>query len=139
MSNITQVINVDKNLRTLKRGIHASDMDQLLSRTGPYTLFAPSDLAFEKMKQGAMKDLLEPQNKLLLTELMQNHIIDGKIYFKELKDGDKLKTINGRELKVQVKDNVVIVGDIEVLAMGTKKISNGVIHLTDTVFEADQA
>lgn len=134
MSNITQVINVDKNLRMLKKGVHASDMDQLLSSTGPYTLFAPSDLAFEKLRQGMMKDLLEPENKLPLTELMKNHIVDGKIYFKELKDGDKLKTVNGMELKVQVKDNVVIVGDVEVQAMGTKKISNGVIHLTDTVF-----
>lgn len=134
MSNITQVINVDKSLKMLKKGIHASDMDQLLSSTGPYTLFAPSDLAFEKLKQGMMENLLEQGNKPQLTELMKNHVVDGKINFKELKDGDKLKTVNGKELKVRVKDNVVMVDDIEVQDMGTKKISNGVIHLTDTVF-----
>jgi uncharacterized surface protein with fasciclin (FAS1) repeats len=52
MSNITQVVNTDKNLKTLKKGVHASDMDQILSSTGPYTFFAPTDLAFEKTGEG---------------------------------------------------------------------------------------
>ena len=46
MSNLTQVVNVDKNLKTLKKTVHASDIDQLLSSTGPFTFFAPSDSAF---------------------------------------------------------------------------------------------
>jgi uncharacterized surface protein with fasciclin (FAS1) repeats len=46
MSNITQAVNVDKMLKILKKTVHASDIDQLLSSTGPYTLFAQSDLAF---------------------------------------------------------------------------------------------
>jgi uncharacterized surface protein with fasciclin (FAS1) repeats len=49
MRNITQVINVDKNLKTLKKGVHGSDIDQLLSSSGPFTLFAPADIAFEKL------------------------------------------------------------------------------------------
>ena len=49
MSNITQVVNEDKNLKTLKKGVHASDLDQLLSSTGPFTFFAPTDLAFDKL------------------------------------------------------------------------------------------
>ena len=52
MSNITQVVNADKLLKTLKKSVHASDLDQLLSSTGPYTFFAPSDLAFEKLEKG---------------------------------------------------------------------------------------
>ena len=58
MSNITQVVNSDKNMRTLKKGLHYSDMDQLLSSTGPFTFFAPSDLAFEKLGNTFMDDLL---------------------------------------------------------------------------------
>lgn len=57
MSNITQVVNTDKNLKTLKKGVHSSDLDQLLSSTGPFTFFAPSDLAFEKLEKGLMDDL----------------------------------------------------------------------------------
>ena len=132
MSNITQVVNTDKNLKTLKKSVHASDLDQVLSSTGPYTFFAPSDLAFEKLDKGLMEDLLEPQNRAKLAELMNNHIVSGKIVFKDLKDGDKLKTISGKELLIEVKNgNVSVDGNI-VLAREAK-ISNGVIHSTDTV------
>jgi uncharacterized surface protein with fasciclin (FAS1) repeats len=133
MSNITQVVNTDKNLKTLKKGVHASDLDQLLSSTGPFTFFAPSDLAFEKLEKGLMTDLLEPQNKLKLTDLLNNHIVSGMVSFKDLKDGDKLKTLNGTQLTVEVKNGAVNIGGAAILGREAK-ISNGVIHSTDTVF-----
>lgn len=134
MSNITQVINTDKNLKTLKRGVHASDMDQLLSSTGPYTFFAPSDLAFEKLKKGLMDELLKIQNRPRLAELVKNHIVSGSILFKDLKDGDTLKTINNKHLKVQVKNGSININDVAVQAKDSKA-SNGVMYSLDTVFE----
>jgi uncharacterized surface protein with fasciclin (FAS1) repeats len=132
MSNITQVVNVDKELKTLKRGVHASDLDQLLSSTGPFTFFAPSDLAFTKLEKGLMSKLLEPQNRTLLTDLLHNHIVNGKISYKELKDGDTLTTVNGRTLHIQVKDGKVSIGDIPVQQRETR-ISNGIMHMMDAV------
>ncbi|MEI9947324.1 MAG: fasciclin domain-containing protein [Chitinophagaceae bacterium] len=132
MSNITQVVNTDKNMKTLKKGMHASDMDQLLSSSGPFTFFAPSDIAFEKLEKGYMEDLVESKNKSALTELIKSHLVSGKIFFKELKDGDKLQTVNGKELLVQVKGINVSIGDIAVQARDAK-ITNGVIHSLDTV------
>ena len=132
MSNITQVVNVDKNLKILKKGVHASDLDQLLSSTGPYTFFAPSDLAFEKLEKGTMDKLLEPQNRAKMADLINNHIVSGKIAFDALKDGDTLTTINGKSLLVQVKDGATHIGDSTILPRDAK-ISNGVIHSTDTV------
>ena len=134
MSNITQVINTDKYLKTLKKGVHASDLDQLLSSTGPYTLFAPSDIAFEKLAKGTIENLLEPANKEKLTDLLNSHIVDGKISFRDLKDGDKLKTLNGRELNIQVKNGAVTIGDT-ILVARDGKISNGVVHSVDTVLQ----
>lgn len=134
MSNITQVVNVDKNLKTLKRTVHASDIDQLLSSSGPYTFFAPSDVAFEKLEKGMVEKLLEPQNRTQLASLLNNHIISGKILFSELKDGDKLTTVNGKQLQIQVKDGAVQIGDINIVAREAK-ISNGVMHLIDTVMQ----
>jgi uncharacterized surface protein with fasciclin (FAS1) repeats len=133
MSNITQVVNTDKNLKTLKKGVHSSDLDQLLSSTGPFTFFAPSDLAFEKLEPGLMRNLLEPQNKLRLTELLNNHIVSGAVSFKDLKDGDTLKTINGKQLSVEVKNGAVNI-DGAVIHGRDAKISNGIMHSTDTVF-----
>jgi len=132
MSNITQVVNVDKNLKTLKKGVHASDLDQLLSSTGPYTFFAPSDLAFEKLEKGTMDKLLEPQNRAKMADLINNHIVSGKIAFDALKDGDTLTTINGKSLLVQVKDGATHIGASTILPRDIK-ISNGVIHSSDTV------
>lgn len=134
MSNITQAVNVDKTLKTLKKTVHASDMDQLLSSTGPYTLFAPSDLAFEKLEKGLIDKLLEPQNRAQLADLINNHIVSGRIMYKELKDGDKLTTVNGKELLVQEKNGTVSVGNINILPRDAK-ISNGAVHLTDTVIQ----
>ncbi|MES1216281.1 MAG: fasciclin domain-containing protein [Bacteroidota bacterium] len=131
MSNLTQVVNVDKNLKTLKKGMHASDMDQLLSSTGPFTFFAPSDLAFEKLEQGMMDSLLEPKNKAKLTDLMNNHIVNGKIVYQDLKDGDKLTTLNGKELLIEVKNGKVHIGGSTILPREAR-ISNGVMHLSDT-------
>jgi uncharacterized surface protein with fasciclin (FAS1) repeats len=133
MSNITQVVNTDKNLKTLKKGMHASDLDQLLSSAGPFTFFAPSDTAFEKLEKGMIESLLEPENKIKLTDLINNHVVNGKITFQELKDGDKLKTVNGNELLIHVKNGSVSVGESNLEARDPKKISNGIIHLMDAV------
>ena len=132
MSNLTQVVNVDKNLKTLKKSVHASDLDQLLSSSGPFTFFAPSDIAFQKLEKGLIDKLLEPQNRSQLADLLSNHIVNGKIIFKDLKDGDKLTAVNGRELKVQVNNGAVSISDIPILPRDSK-IMNGVMHMMDSL------
>ena len=132
MSNITQVINVDKHLKTLKKSMHSSDLDQLLSSTGPFTFFAPSDTAFEKLDKGVMENLLEPKNHVQLIDLLNNHIVNGKVDFKDLKDGDTLNTLNGKQLQVHIKNEEVFVGAIAVHNKDCKA-TNGVIHAIDAV------
>ncbi len=132
MSNLTQVVNVDKNLKILKKGVHASDLDQLLSSSGPYTFFAPLDTAFEKLAKGVMDNLLEPQNRPKLADLLNSHIVSGSIPFRDLKNGDKLTTVNGNELVVEVKNGNVNINGAVILAREAK-ISNGVMHSSDTV------
>ena len=132
MSNITQVVNVDKHLTTLKKAVMASDLDQVLSSTGPYTVFAPSDTAFEKLDKGVMENLLKPENKTKLADFLNYHVVQGKINFKDFKDGEKLKTVNGKELRVQVKNGEVTINDFKIKSYDTK-ISNGVIHSLESV------
>jgi uncharacterized surface protein with fasciclin (FAS1) repeats len=133
MSNITQVVNSDKYMKTLKKGMHYSDLDQLLSSTGPFTFFAPSDLAFEKQGNGYLENLMTPANKQELVNLMNNHIVDGKINFPELKDGDKIKTLNGKELAVEIKNGFVNIEGAAIVARD-QRVSNGAIYSTDSVF-----
>lgn len=132
MSNITQVVNTDKNMTTLKKSVHASDIDQILSSTGPFTFFAPSDLAFGKLDKTVLENLLKPESKAKLSDLLNYHIVSGKINFKEFKDGEKLKTLNGKELKVQVKEGNVTIEGAKIQTHDVQT-SNGVIHSLDTV------
>lgn len=113
--------------------MHYSDLDQLLSSSGPFTFFAPSDLAFEKQGNSFMEDLLTPAKKEQLTDLLNSHIVNGSFSLIDMKDGDKLTTLNGKELMVGVRNGNVNIDGKEIVS-SQKKISNGVIHSTDTVF-----
>ena len=132
MSDITQVVSDNKNMTTLKKGVLASGLDKVLSGNGPYTVFAPSDLAFRKMNTGKFETLLKPENKAKLEDILKYHIVPGKLSYNDLKDGEKLKTVNGQELSIQVKDGHVRVQGAEI-ENHDLQTSNGVIHVLDTV------
>ncbi|HYK45946.1 MAG TPA: fasciclin domain-containing protein [Parafilimonas sp.] len=135
MKSIADVIRTDTHLNTLSRGILAADMTEELSGAGPFTIFAPSDPAFRKLAPGLFPALLKPENKLQLTDLLNHHVIHGKTRFKDLKDGQKLKTINGKELNVTVKDNAVSINGANI-QMKDMEGRNGVVHSLDTVIES---
>ena len=134
MSNITQVVRTAKTMTTLKKTITATNLDQVLSSTGPFTFFAPSDLAFEKLENGIMEDLLLRENASKLTDLLNVHVVAGKVPFKDLKDGEKLKTLNGKELLIEVKENILTVDGAAILNRDVYT-SNGVMHFIDTVLQ----
>ena len=134
MSNITQVVKQDKYLTTLNRGVMTSGLNQVLSGTGPFTLFAPSDLAFGKLEGGVIENLLKTENKLKLADLLNHHVVAGNIEFKDLKDGEKLKTMNGKELSVNIKYGKVSINGANIQQRDVKT-SNGVIHSLDTVLK----
>ena len=132
MSNITQVVNDNENMTTLKKGVIASGLDKVLSSTGPFTVFAPSDLAFRKMDTGRFETLLKPENKTELKDVLNNHIVSGKVGYNDLKNGKKLKTINGQQLSIEVRESRVHIEGAEIEARDLET-SNGVIHVLDTV------
>lgn len=134
MSNITQVVHDEKNMTTLNKGMLASGLNQVLSGAGPYTVFAPSDMAFGKLQSGVLQDLLKQENKVKLTDLLNLHVVPGKLEYKDLKDGTKLKTLQGRELEVAWQDGKVTI-DGATIQNRDVKASNGVIHSLDKVLK----
>ena len=92
MSNITQVVNTAKSITIFTKAVLAAGLDRVLSGKGPFTVFAPADIAFGKLKEGTIEDLLKPSSKIELTTLLNHHVVVGKMNFKDLKDGDKLKS-----------------------------------------------
>ena len=132
MSDITKVVSDNKNMTSLKKGVLAAGLDKVLSGNGPFTVFAPSDLAFRKLDTGKFETLLKPENKAKLEDILKYHIVPGKLSYNDLKDGEKLKTVNGQELLVRVKDGHVKVQGVQIENHDLQS-SNGVIHVLDTV------
>ena len=124
----------ERNMATMNRAVVASGLDQVLSGTGPYTVFVPSDLAFGKLERGVMEQLLKPDSKAKLAGLLNHHIVDGQIRIKDLKDGDKLQSLDGNNLIVRViGDRVSINGGV--VQNRDVEASNGVLHSLDTVLQ----
>src|ERR1043165_5912477 len=72
MSNVVEVVGTDKNLVNMLKTVKAVGLDTVLDKKGPFTIFAPTDIAFGKLQAGRMENLLKPENKEKLTELL-NH------------------------------------------------------------------
>ena len=134
MSNITQVVRTDKSMTNLKKTVIASGLDQILTTRGPFTLFAPTDLAFGKMEKGALDHLLKPENMIALNHLLNHHVVSGHISSKEMKDGDTLTTLNGTTLTIGLKNGQLSVDGIPIKTVDVKT-SNGVIHSMDSVLD----
>ncbi|HYM93147.1 MAG TPA: fasciclin domain-containing protein [Chitinophagaceae bacterium] len=135
MSNIVDVVVADKNLATLLKSVKAAGLEVELNKTGPFTVFAPTDLAFGKLAAGEITELLKPENKVKLSDILNYHVVEGKTNFKDLKDGQKLKAINGKELDVKVNSGNVTINGAKIQGRDNEA-SNGVVHTLDTVIAA---
>jgi uncharacterized surface protein with fasciclin (FAS1) repeats len=134
MKNITDVVSEGKNYTNLNKGVVAADLKLELSGTGPYTIFAPTDIAFGKLEEGEFTKLQKPEHKAELAELLHNHVIKGKTYYRDLKDGQKLKTVNGKELLVSVKDGAVAINGAKLENHETEG-ANGVVHSIESILK----
>ena len=120
------------NFTTLVAAVKAAGLVETLKGDGPFTVFAPTDEAFEKLPDGTVEMLLEPENKEKLVSVLTYHVVPGKIMSSDIAGKTTMvETVEGSELSVDATDGVkvdeanVISADIEA--------SNGVIHAIDSV------
>ncbi|HET9747534.1 MAG TPA: fasciclin domain-containing protein [Chitinophagaceae bacterium] len=132
MSNIVDVVLADKNLATMSQTVKAAGLDVELSKMGPFTVFAPSEIAFGKLANGILTDWMKPESMIKLSAILHHHVVKGKTSFKDLKDGKKLVSVNGWELQVRVANGEVTINGAKVQSRDTEA-SNGVVHSLDTV------
>ena len=117
---------------TLVTAVTAAGLVETLSGTGPFTIFAPTNAAFAALPAGTVETLLKPESKDKLTSILTYHVVAGNVLAADLKDGQKVKTLNGQELTVAIKDGVVTINGAKVTAADLAG-SNGVIHVVDAV------
>lgn len=117
---------------TLVAALSAADLVATLEGTGPFTIFAPTNAAFEKLPAGTVDGLVKPENKEKLSGILTYHVVSGNVKAADLSDGQVIKTINGQDLKVSIKDGNVMINGAKVTAADLSG-SNGVVHVVDSV------
>lgn len=142
--NIVENAVNSKDHTTLVAAVKAADLVGTLSGSGPFTVFAPTNAAFNKLPKGTVETLVKPENKAKLTSILTYHVVpgtmDSKMIMEKLKaNGGKimLKTVNGEELTLMMKGKNLMIMDAK---GGMAKVTikdvyqkNGVIHVIDTV------
>jgi uncharacterized surface protein with fasciclin (FAS1) repeats len=143
--NIIQNAVNSKDHTTLVAAVKAAGLVDTLSGPGPFTVFAPTNKAFAKLPAGKVDNLIKPENKATLTEILTYHVVPGRMtaanLMKSIKDGEgeaKLKTVSGDWLmvkqagpgKLTITDTK---GDVAMVTIADVLQSNGVIHVIDTV------
>ena len=118
--------------KTLAAALTAAGLVDTLKGAGPFTVFAPTDEAFAKLPKGTLEDLLKPENKQKLTQILTYHVVPGKVMAKDVMGLKSAKTVNGKEVKIDAKDGKVMV-DKATVAKADVEASNGVIHVIDAV------
>lgn len=130
--NIVQNAVQAKSVSTLVKAVQAAGLAETLSGTGPFTVFAPTNEAFDKLPKGALDGLLKPESKEKLKGVLTYHVVAGRLLAQDLKDGQELTTVNGEKIKVSVKDGNVMINNANV-AIADVISSNGVTHVIDNV------
>jgi transforming growth factor-beta-induced protein len=121
------------NVTTLVSAVKAADLVDTLNGTGPFTVFGPTNDAFNKLPAGTVEDLLKPENKETLKSILTYHVVSGKYKSSDLKDGQMLKTVNGEELKISKMDGKIKINDMAMIETSDVVSTNGVTHVIDTV------
>lgn len=142
--NIVENAVNSKDHTTLVAAVKAAGLVEVLQSEGPFTVFAPTNAAFDKLPEGTVATLVKPENKEQLQTILKYHVVSGKwnakAIAKLIKKGDgkaMIKTVSGGTLTAWTKGNDVYVtdenGNSAKVTIADVNQSNGVIHVVDTV------
>ncbi|MBT0608642.1 fasciclin domain-containing protein [Aequorivita echinoideorum] len=142
--NIVENAINSKDHTTLVAAVKAADLVKTLQSDGPFTVFAPTNAAFSKLPTGTVENLLKPENKEKLQNVLTYHVISGKHsamdIMNDIKKGNgtaTYKTVSGGTIKAMMKGKNVVLqdenGGISMVTIADVNQSNGVIHVVDSV------
>ena len=121
------------SFKTLAAALGAADLVEALKGEGPFTVFAPTDEAFAKLPKGTVEELLKPENKGKLTDILTYHVVSGKVMAEKAVTLDKATALNKKEITLKVVDGTLTLNGSAKVATADIVCSNGVIHVIDTV------
>lgn len=124
---------MSKDHTTVVKAVQAAGLVETLKGPGPFTVFAPTNAAFEKLPAGTVETLLKPENKAKLTGILTYHVVQGAITADQLTNGQTLKTVQGETLTITEKDGKWYINGTTLITIPDVISSNGVTHVVDTV------
>ncbi|MCP2044403.1 fasciclin domain-containing protein [Pontibacter sp. HSC-36F09] len=130
--DIVALASETPSLSTLVQALQAADLVGALQGAGPYTVFAPTNEAFAALPAGTLENLLKPENKQQLVDILTYHVVEGNVKSTDLSNNMSAKTLNSAELKVMLNGSSVKINDANV-TMADVEASNGVVHVIDKV------
>lgn len=131
-NNIVKVAVGSPDHTTLVAAVEAAGLVGVLANPGPFTVFAPTNEAFAALPDGTVDNLLKPENKMTLVNIIHFHVTPGTYKGNLLKDGLWLGQAQGDKIQVEVQpDGSITAGGAKILA--TVEATNGVVHVVDKV------
>ena len=130
VGNLVDVASNNEQLSTLTDAVNSAGLSDTLSNDGPYTVFAPTNDAFNALPQQTRDGLLKPENRDLLADTLKNHVVPGNVTSNQLQNGP-VRTLN-EDVSVRSGPNGVVVNDASVIQPDIPA-SNGVIHTINRV------
>lgn len=131
-SSITSIAVDNANFTTLVTALKAADLVTTLEWNGPFTVFAPTNAAFSKIDTKLIQDLLKPENKAKLSNILTYHVVPWNLRSTDLKDGMELTTVQWSKLKVSLSNGIVKIWWSTVTTADVEA-RNGYIHIIDSV------
>ena len=142
--NLVQAAAANDDFETLVAAVQAADLAGALSGDGPFTVFAPTDSAFDALPAGTVQTLLQPANKGALTDVLTYHVVAGRVGSDDLirliRDGNghaRIETLGGETLVARLANGRIVLTDNEdrqvLVTQADIAVSNGVIHALDRV------
>jgi uncharacterized surface protein with fasciclin (FAS1) repeats len=130
--NVVQVAIGSKDHTTLVTAVKAAELVDALSNAGPFTVFAPTNAAFDKLPAGTVEGLLKPEKKDALTDILQYHVSVGVFKEDMLQDGQSIGQVNGGNITISKKDGKLMLNGVANV-IATVPASNGIVYVIDAV------
>jgi uncharacterized surface protein with fasciclin (FAS1) repeats len=130
-NNIVSIASNSPDHSTLVAALKAADYVTAVAASGPLTVFAPTNEAFDKLPPGTLDQLLEPENADDLREILKYHVTTSSLGAKSFRDGQKLGMANGEKATLHVNAEQIQINDATILA--SIPATNGTVHVIDAV------
>jgi len=132
MKDIVKVAVGSPDHTTLVSALKQADLVDVLANPGPFTVFAPTNEAFNKLPKGALDDLMKSEKKGELQNILQYHVTTSSLKADYFKDGQTIGMVNGDNITISVKNGKIVLNNSATI-VASVQASNGMVHIIDAV------